>query len=371
MATIHVDASATIQGDGSLANPFQTIGEALAIAMDGDTIAIAGGTYAENVIVDKAVTLDGAVDGTGAPDVIVGTGTGAAITVSAIAPGQNVTLQNLASNSGSNGVAVATTAELAGLTLDNMDISGASGSGFSANDTELVDAISILNSGFTKNALGGSNGTGDIVIFQYNGDVTIQNTTITGADLGTMPRADQAVQVSGFDQSTYDVQGPIGTVNFTDVTVAGTYDKVQVLIQGYSDLAGLSFTNTELTGATGWAILAFIDPIASTGQDIAGNVGYPGNFPGGNTGIDIAVDLSGITANNMETGLGAYMRGTDADDLITGTNADDALNDLAEGMNDFGGDDTVFGGAGDDALIGGDGDDELDGVTCSPEKSCI
>jgi hypothetical protein len=44
-ATHYVDASAAPGGDGSLAHPFQTIGEGIAIGLSGDTILVADGAY--------------------------------------------------------------------------------------------------------------------------------------------------------------------------------------------------------------------------------------------------------------------------------------------------------------------------------------
>ncbi|MBY6005210.1 cadherin domain-containing protein [Salipiger bermudensis] len=366
MATIFVDAAFAGTPDGSSSAPFTTIAAALAASADGDTISVATGTYAENLTVDKAVSIVGT---TGGP-VQVGTGSGDAILVTANAPAGTVTLSDMVTVGGTSGVELSAAAVLAELVLDNMSISGASGSGFVANDTETVDAIAIRNSSFDQNALGGSNGTGDITIFQYNGDVELTDVSITGAASGTTPRADNAIQIAGFDQATYDVQGPLGTVVLDGVTVTGDYDKPHLAIQGYTDLSGLSVSNSALTGAAGWGYLVFIDPVGSSGDDAPGAPGYPGNFPGGV--VTSALDLSGLTVTNQspDAPFDVFARGTDASDEQTGTNADDLLNAPAEGETDLGGndvlsglggDDTLLGAAGDDTLDGGEGDDLLDG----------
>ncbi len=44
-ATLYVDASVATTGDGSLASPFKTVGEAITASAAGDEIRIAGGTY--------------------------------------------------------------------------------------------------------------------------------------------------------------------------------------------------------------------------------------------------------------------------------------------------------------------------------------
>jgi|GEM_PF-1977467 len=56
---IHVSASAAAGGDGSSGSPFQTVSEAIAAAAPGGTVAVAAGTYAEDITITKVVTLKG------------------------------------------------------------------------------------------------------------------------------------------------------------------------------------------------------------------------------------------------------------------------------------------------------------------------
>jgi len=58
-SALRVDAAASEGGDGSTARPFRTIAAALAAAKDGDTLALAEGTYVEDVSIDRRVTLHG------------------------------------------------------------------------------------------------------------------------------------------------------------------------------------------------------------------------------------------------------------------------------------------------------------------------
>ncbi len=360
---------------GALVGTFETIQAGIDAAADGFTLRVAAGAYAENIEVDVAVTIIGEVDGSGDPAVTVGTGSGPAITVSANAPGEDVSLQGLATAAGaSRGVTVSTGAALDSLTLDNMAIAGASGAGFDLNDADGVLAVAILNSAFTQNALGQAN-VGDVVFFEYHGDITITDTTITGAALGSGngDRAANAIQIAGFDQATYDVTQPIGTVTIDGLAIEGSYRKPLVMIQGYQDLAGLSFAASSITGESGWGDLLFIDPVGSTGQDAPGTGGYPGFFDAANGGTDIALDLSGITVTQQGSGtaeapfgiatptVDVRHRGTDADDVVTGTNARDLINNVAEGNNDLGGDDVLSGLGGNDVFVGGAGDDSIDG----------
>ncbi len=59
-STIYVDAGYTGGGnDGSVGAPFQTLAEAVAVAFDGDHIALAEGDYIESVSVDLPLTIEG------------------------------------------------------------------------------------------------------------------------------------------------------------------------------------------------------------------------------------------------------------------------------------------------------------------------
>ncbi|MEE9399197.1 MAG: hypothetical protein V3V23_02915, partial [Dehalococcoidales bacterium] len=69
--TIYVDAAFSGAEDGGIATPFNTIGEAITHASAGDTISVVAGTYTENVVVDKALTLQGASGATIAPTTLI------------------------------------------------------------------------------------------------------------------------------------------------------------------------------------------------------------------------------------------------------------------------------------------------------------
>jgi nitrous oxidase accessory protein NosD len=58
--TIHVDDDNTTGiEDGSMANPYNTIQEGVDAANSGDTVYVNSGSYTENVVIGKSVTLQG------------------------------------------------------------------------------------------------------------------------------------------------------------------------------------------------------------------------------------------------------------------------------------------------------------------------
>ncbi|WP_210385766.1 type I secretion C-terminal target domain-containing protein [Hoeflea sp. EC-HK425] len=342
---------------------FASIQDAVDAAVDGDTILIAEGTYAENVVVDEAITLIGMG---GAANVIIDPASGTGLTVSGNIGAGTVTIDGIGFQGGTNGVSASGAVTLGHLEILNSSFSGNSQHGVFVNGkSDGIGKVTVSGSSFADNGDGSSNGDGDIVLFEYRGDATIQNVTINNAT-GT---ADTAIQIAGFEQADYDVNDPIGTVVIDTVEVNGAFAKVGVYIQGYTNLNGLSLSGVTGTVAAGWGYATYINPTidnpAGTPADVAG---YPGAF--NTTGADGTVNLSGVTLVNTTAVnvsnpthplfayngvvLSAIVNGTPVAETITGTEG----NDLLAGG---GGNDIVNGGEGDDILIGGAGNDELHG----------
>ncbi|RLB56456.1 MAG: hypothetical protein DRI90_18685 [Deltaproteobacteria bacterium] len=80
--TLYVDAAYSGSGDGSASQPFTTIGAAVDAATDGALIAVAAGTYAEDVMLHKPVRLWGVC-----PQHVVLVGAGANLGALEIRPG--------------------------------------------------------------------------------------------------------------------------------------------------------------------------------------------------------------------------------------------------------------------------------------------
>jgi hypothetical protein len=348
-----------------------SIQAAIDAASAGDTVEVADGVYNESLTITKGIVLIGEdVGGDGVPDVTLNPVGANGVSISGdIDNGgaASVTINGFAiSGATTSGINISSSTNLSSLVITNSDFSnnGVHGVGSGSGAPDL-DSISITNSTFTDNGQGGANGSGDIILFGFNGDAVIQDVTITSTATEATAvgsRGDNAIQISGFNPATYDVYEPIGAITLDNVTVDGWYHKPQLLIQGYTDFNGLTLTDVDLSGGTSWGDLLFVDPIATSGADAPGNPGAPGNFL--LTGGTSTLDLSGVTINSGSTGVlgvDSRVRGTDADDNITGTDAADLLNDVAETGIDYGGNDTVSAGGGDDIVIGGLGDDSLDG----------
>lgn len=147
--------------EGTAASPFLTIQKAVNSAIGGDTIHVAPGTYAENVTVNKALTIDGAGDGSNP-------------TVDTIMEGTGL---------GANGIFVAS--NVTDVTITDMRIQNyslAAGAGIWANgqnDRFTVQHVSVINNGVAGNNGGGvyMNGPVDTVLID---DVVAQNNRSRG-----------------------------------------------------------------------------------------------------------------------------------------------------------------------------------------------
>lgn len=123
-------------GDGTEGAPFATIAEALAASADGSTIALARGTYAESVSIDRAVTLRGAC----ASEVRIAP---AATTDAAVIAGAaGVVIRDVTISSPANGVEVAPGSSLDAIGLA---IDGAVGCGvFASGDARLTLTSAVI-----------------------------------------------------------------------------------------------------------------------------------------------------------------------------------------------------------------------------------
>ena len=365
---------------------YATIQAAVDAAVSGDTILVGPGTFA-GANITKELTIIGSGSGVGGTTITTGVnqyGFDVTGNVDATAAGDGqatVTIQGFKFTGNQVGVHVSSTTVLDRLLVQNSDFAGNTIHGVgTGSGAPTVDRIDILNSTFEQNGNGSQNGDGDIVLFGFTGASLIQNVTIAGGAnaVPTNANADTAIQINGRDPLSYDVTHPIGNVVFDNVHVTGSYAKVLVYIQGYTDLDGLSFqgNGNSFTGHAGWGWALAIDPTADETSSATPNVpGEPGFFDAAAANLlgPDTVDLSHVTVSNdipinVTAGhplfalngqaLGTVFSGTPAVDNVTGTDGVDLF--LTRGGNDV-----IHAGGGNDAILYtvGDGVDTIDGGT--------
>ena len=288
---------------------YATIQAAVDAAAVGDTILVGAGTFA-GATIGKELTIIG--QGAGQTIITSGAGqTGFQLTgnIDATAGDAHatVTIQGFTFTGNSVGVGVASSTTLLDhLVVENSDFTGNTIHGVGTGSGAFgVKAVDITNSTFEHNGDGSHNGDGDIVLFGFTGDALIKNVTITGGANATPTNAnaDTGIQINGRNPTSYDVTQPIGHVVFDNVSVTGSYAKVLVYIQGYTDLDGLSFLNsgTTINGHAGWGWALAIDPTADrTSAATPGVPGEPGFFDDAAAGAlaPDTVDLSHVTVTN-------------------------------------------------------------------------
>jgi len=365
------DANVHIVGAGG----YGTIQAAIDAASPGETILIAEGIYAENLVIGQAVTLiaQGAVSVTPA--------SGAAVTLSGDLGGGDVSLVGVdlaGGGTASRGISVAAGADVGTLSLSDLSISGFTSYGLWSSDdgdpaTPTLANLVVGTSSFSNNGTGGSNGDGHIKLFGFDGNASFTDVTITGEDSATPQagRPDNAIEITGAintDGNANPIPAsvpPIGTITFDGVDVTGAFHKNPVAIFHFSDLGGLTVTDLDLSAAqSNWGPLFNIDGVDAPTIDASD---YGLHLPAGS---DIYTELQAEKLG--QTPVDTTITGTDSNDRLMGKSGNDTLyggagNDELYGADKPGGDledevgnDTLIGGAGDDLLSGGAGDDVLD-----------
>ncbi len=318
---------------------FASIQAAINAAADGATIYIAGGTYAENLVLDgKAVNLL-AVEGA---TVTVDPVSGDALTLKGdFGADSSVSVQGVHFTGATNGVRVLDGTVLGSLTLDHTDFSAIPVRGIMVGNgtdgegpaTDL-GALVITNSQFHRVGDGDTNGAA-VKLWRYDGDLHIADTVFEGAASATTQAGDapaSAIEMQGADNRHVDGGlPPLGNVILENVTISGGFAKNPVGIFNYADIEGLQVEGLDMSdAAAAWRLVNF--------DGIAGDIDA--------SGFDITLPASGIVTELQ----GEKSAAAAVDNTITGT----AYNDYLAGNA---GNDTLKGGAGNDVLNGGDGVD--------------
>lgn len=354
------DASVLYVGVGMIA----TLQEAVDLAEDGDIIVLTEGSFA-GAVVDVAVTIMGAGSG------LTTLTSGIVVNLDHDAAAGTLKLQGL--GIAGAGISAVDQQVLGTLALDDVSVSDSASHGLIVGGRKASDAyaqagvqnVVITNSAFAGN--GGPGNTADIVFFEYDGDATLTNVTVTGDGAAAF-----GIQFAGFDSTaydqvspaqdspgiaTYDVLTPMGDVTFTNVDISGNYVKVGLYVQGYTDTTGLDFVdasgNTVAVDSTLWNKAIIIDPMADQWPSgTPGNTGNAGSYFN-DAAANGSFDLRGI---DVTAGTNDFVEldGTTASDTIYGSN-------IRNDIEGFAGDDQLYGGIDDDTIDGGEGADTMVG----------
>lgn len=287
----------------TLLGTFETIQEAVDAAAAGNTIRLAAGEYDEDVVIDVAVTIEGAHHGDD--------GRG---------PGRGTDESNITGS-------ISVTAN--GVTIDGITVSGE----FSPGGAPWPVAVYV---------------TGN--------DLTITN-TVFSTDSGTVVAAILTGQMTGLDVSSSLFEGyPIGAYISGANSIAAIHDN---LFQGEWDsgdpntFAGMgNGVNTESTGVQVYDNV--FDAL------YAGVINLLGFSPASYNVDDVAFDNS-FTDNRAERPIQIWPNGV-VTEVIGSDIAESFYGDEGTSAGPFhfegnGGNDRMFGAGGDDSFVGGTGDD--------------
>jgi hypothetical protein len=338
-ATLGVTTGGNDTGD-CVDSPCLTIQYAIGEAADGDTITVGAGTYSEDVVVDKGVTLQGAQAGTdarertGAETVVQAapTGTGNAPTFSVRA--DDVTIdgftitQDEARTNGGMGILVPTNLSTQNLTvINNVITDNQYGmAGFTPQPTANITGLRVRRNLFADNnrdTLGSPTTTALYMPGRIGDDVQITD------------NAFENTFAAGGDGAAVNIGGRSGDL-LNDVVVTGnTSDNDQSFLV-LTSATNATVEDNRVTNQTGTSV--FIG--GGTGEvTIAGNEITDGS----NAGIRVT-DLLGATApsdigisGNTITGMATYgvvLAGVAADpgDMSGVTINDNVIHDNTDGI---------------------------------------
>jgi VCBS repeat-containing protein len=327
---------------------YATIAAAYAEAVDGDTIVLAPGTYADDFTVGKAISIVGAnynVDGDGtraAESVLTGHWT-----VNAAGPVTIDGVEFLNNTPYTTGIddtrlTIATDATVAHSLFYNTRPGGNKPiSDIAVNVTAPTGTVSIIDNRFT----------GDFHGKYFNGNLTAGSADSASWGGGSNVGGD-AGAIVWHGGSTLDIDG--NTIEFARTALTLINGDDALLTINDNDFA----TNGTSITATGWQ-----GPVTSVTNNAFTDVDNEFNLRSNATGIDINFGATGNTSDNWFSVLGTV--GTDT---ITGTAGKDAI--LAEQ-----GDDVVHTGQGNDAIFfnagATAGSDTVDGGSESAGKDTL
>jgi Ca2+-binding RTX toxin-like protein len=322
---------------------FATIQAAVDAAASGDTILVAGGSFAGATIANKALTIVGS--GAGATTI-----TGQISFTGAVA-GDTV-LRDFTVNAAGQQFGIlfnATAAAGSDLTVQGLSVSGAQEAGLQyvrpGNSsepnitTDLLDAITVTGSSFANNGTGaGSSARSHVNLFGFNGDLSIIGNSFA-VSAGSTGR--KAIAWTGAPRAA-EPYSPAGDVEITGNSFTGSYSTDLIGIYYHASVASFEASGNTANVAAPWGVLNF-------------------------DGVGGTLDVSGFFSSVTNSGGGiAVLQGIGGNDNITGTNGADLIDGRAgsDVIDAGGGDDLIrisSGSAhdGTEVIDGGDGTDTI------------
>ena len=375
-----------IVGTGAGAH-FSTIQSAIDAIGSNGAIFILDGTYTEQVVIDKSVTLIGQSEA----GVIIQAPLVASQVTETLGVGSFTKDVNAALlvNSG------ATNWQIRNLTVDGADrmdygtsdqltagiaIEGAAGGtirdvtvkgvtdgalsnsqdgvgilGYFENDTDALTITESTVQGFNKNGFA-----------LTGGNLTITNNQITGAGLtGTV--AQNGIQITTDVASLDPAMGTISDNTLSNLAFSGASTVATAIIMfgsGDSSLDGLTVENNTVVSGNS-AVFNNAGAIVQNNEVTSFDAGVQNEITYDGWSLDgITVSGGDGTDDTMFTDDGDdFVKGLGSDDFLDGLDGNDTLEggagvDTLDGESD---DDLLLGKAGNDDLFGNDGDDTLDG----------
>ena len=287
LLTVTIDGSPTI---------YSTIQAAINAAVAGNTVRVGAGTYAENVAVNKSISVVGAT-GT-ATDVVIHPSSGFGVMITA----SGVTLQSLrVTGATTNGIQAD---NVANLTLSNVNSDHSMGDG--VHLTNLSGSLTVLTGAYSNNGsdgidLAGESGTASITSTVFDSNTGLGIRAANTVQQGTLNLSDLTLtnNLGGSGASV----ASFSALNFTS-TLSATADTVNLTSSQFQLTRGISVQ--QAVQYTGLASLE-IDTLG--GADIVNVVSTAGaTTTTVNTGSGVDqfgdIDLTQIGAASLSLNAG-------------------------------------------------------------------